>query len=102
MPADLTQRDAMLSLLSRIVDSGPLNPKLRMAALETLAAIARSSEGGSDLPPALLQAHSAAASDSAAAASFAAPTAPPVGNRRLIYVHGICHHSRGFSDSWWA
>jgi hypothetical protein len=30
-------------------------------------------------------------------------SAPSVlGNRRLVYVHGICQHLPGFSDSWWA
>jgi hypothetical protein len=23
-------------------------------------------------------------------------------NTHVVYVHGICHHSAGFSDSWWA
>jgi hypothetical protein len=27
--------------------------------------------------------------------------AAAVGNRRLVYVHGICPHAPGYSDSWW-
>ncbi len=25
-----------------------------------------------------------------------------ISNRYVIYVHGICKHERGYSDSWWA
>lgn len=28
-------------------------------------------------------------------------TATLIGHRRLVYVHGICQHSAGFSDPWW-
>jgi hypothetical protein len=34
----------------------------------------------------------------------AIPATPPVGpdrNRHLVYVHGICRHSAGFSKPWW-
>jgi metacaspase-1 len=27
--------------------------------------------------------------------------APAAANRQLVYVHGICRHSHGFSDPWW-
>jgi hypothetical protein len=29
-------------------------------------------------------------------------TAAPAGNRHVVYVHGICRHDAGYSDSWWA
>ena len=24
-----------------------------------------------------------------------------IGNRHIVYVHGICRHDPGFSDGWW-
>src|SRR5262249_25868874 len=31
----------------------------------------------------------------------AAPGERAVGGRHLVYVHGICPHSKGYSDNWW-
>jgi metacaspase-1 len=36
--------------------------------------------------------------------AFPGPSPEPgaaTGNRRLVYVHGICAHSAGYSNSWW-
>jgi hypothetical protein len=38
----------------------------------------------------------------AVAAGAGAALGPALGNRRLVYVHGICAHPPGYSDPWWA
>ncbi|AMV37741.1 hypothetical protein [Planctomyces sp. SH-PL62] len=101
-------RREMIALLGRIVGSGPLPADLQRTALEMYASLA----GPPPEPTADLSTDEIPTADTAAlfpevldggaaaAASVAAPAA--VGSRRLVYVHGICRHDRGYSDPWWA
>ena len=86
-------RREMIALLGRILGNQPLPADLQRSSLQMLAALA---------PP------GGPAPAAAAMAAVAAPHAPPLaaanvaaGNRRLVYVHGICRHVPHFSDSWW-
>jgi hypothetical protein len=85
----------MLDLTADILGEGDLTPDVQQKALELMQAILRS--------PTTPGGVSAATTSTLAAA---APTAPAAnlatGNRRLVYVHGICAHDSGYSNSWWA
>jgi metacaspase-1 len=96
-------RREMVGLLTRIVGDKPLPPDLQRTALELFARLAMF-ELAASVP-------GRAATNAAAAATLGASTALPaatvatpaaVGNRRLIYVHGICRHDKGFSNDWWS
>ena len=88
-------REEMLRVLGRIVGDGPLPDDLRRQALSIFAAIVETPQGAG-----------AAGFGSTAIAGEALLTTlggPPAdtSSRRLIYVHGICRHTAGFSNGWW-
>lgn len=87
-------RREMVALLGRIVGGQPLPPDLQRTSLGMFAAL---------VPPGAAGGAPAAGAAPVVAAALppAAATAAVVGNRRIVYVHGICRHSQGFSDSWW-
>ena len=96
-PAALRQE--MIALLGRIVGEGPLPSDLQAKALEMFAAILQMPAGAAPVGGAAFMANAALA-PTASAPTASAATA--VGNRLLVYVHGICRHIAGFSDPWWA
>ena len=92
----------LVSLLARIVGDQPLPADLQRTALELFARLAE---------PAAAGGATGAAVNFSGAATLGATPAPPItaaaspvssGNRRLVYVHGICRHKSGFSNDWWA
>jgi len=98
MPHDpFALRQELLALLGRIVGTEPLPPDLQRKALAIFAGLLQEPDVAA--PSAMADARAAIGADSAGTTPTAAVTA--VTNRRLIYVHGICRHVRGFSDAWW-
>lgn len=96
MPSDdlPALRSEMIALLGRIIGDRPLPPDLQRMALDLFAALVAPS------PAFTAPSVSAAKLDKPFGdAAGAGPTF--VGNRRLVYVHGICQHAAGFSDPWW-
>jgi hypothetical protein len=89
-------REEMLRVVGRIVGDGPLPDDLRRQALAICSRIVDSPDGGNGAGNGTATAGTAA--DSLVPAGPVADT----GTRRLIYVHGICRHAAGYSDSWWA
>src|SRR5437016_2000781 len=91
MPTEIPNtRQEMIALLGRMVGNGPLADDLRRTAIEAFAALVRDS--------------SSSAKAGVAALGNLADTnvaATAVGNRKLVYVHGICRHIAHFSDPWW-
>ncbi len=85
----------MIALLGRIVDDHSLPTDLQRRALSIVGSLApqlgREREGASATVSPLSE------------AAFHAPPAAvaSVVNRRLIYVHGICKHEKGYSTPWW-
>jgi hypothetical protein len=99
MSSDPQIRQEMIALLGRIVGPGPLPDDLRRHAMQLFATLledpsARATQGNGHPSGSL-------ASGLTSGAGGVALAAPAVGNRRLVYVHGICQHGPGFSDSWW-
>ena len=90
-------RQELFALLGRIVGTEPLPPDLQRQALAIFAELLQAPDVATPGVPA--EARAARETDSAAPPPTAGATA--VANRRLIYVHGICRHVRGFSDPWW-
>jgi hypothetical protein len=87
-------RSEMIALLGRIIGDKPLSPELQRTALDLFASlVAQPAE------PSAFFAHTNVSAQFVGAAPEASPTS--VGNRRLVNVHGICHHAAGFSDPWW-
>lgn len=91
-----TIRQEMIALLGRLVGEGPLPDDLRRQALAIFAAIVESPRDGvvGSLAPSTTTAGDS--SWSLAEGSLSGAT-----NQRLVYVHGICRHTTGFSNSWW-
>ena len=98
MPQDPSAiRQELLALLGRIVGTEPLPSDLQRQALAIFAELLHAPDvATSDVPA---DARAAPEADSAPPRPTAVATA--VANRRLVYVHGICRHVRGFSDTWW-
>src|SRR5439155_26976661 len=97
-------REEMIAVLGRIVGDQPLSPDLQRQALDILATLLASQPAAITADAPTAKALSAAESSVAVslpthATGLAAAVA--TGNRRLIYVHGICRHVARFSDPWW-
>jgi hypothetical protein len=100
MPNDpFALRQELLALLGRIVGTEPLPPDLQRKALAIFAGLLQEPDVAA--PSAMADARAAIGADSAGTTPIAAAAVTAVTNRRLIYVHGICRHVRGFSDAWW-
>ena len=98
MPPGLgATRQELLALLGRIVGTEPLPTDLQRQALTIFAELLQAPDVPT--PGALPDALVALGPDSGRTPPIAVGTA--VAGRRLIYVHGICRHVRGFSDAWW-
>jgi hypothetical protein len=93
---EIANRNAMIDLLERIVGSQPLPDDLQRMAMQVLLALVEQPRA----EPTQLGTPSSA-SPSAVMALDSAHSAASVGNRRLVYVHGICEHAPRFSDPWW-
>jgi hypothetical protein len=87
----------MIELLGRIVGDGPLREDLQSRALEMFATLLQQ-PGTSELKTTKMVSLTLAGGLGPANITSATASA---GNRRLIYVHGICEHETGFSDPWW-
>ena len=87
----------LLALLGRIVGTEPLPTDLQRKALAIFAELLQDPDVITPGTP--TDARVAIGTDSGGTPPTAAGTA--VASRRLIYVHGICRHVRGFSDAWW-
>lgn len=99
MPSDSTMlRQEMIALLGRIVGEGPLAPELQSQALGMFATILQQPGGVGVETNGVAGASPLLATPLTTAA---APAITAVGTRRLVYVHGICQHDRGFSTAWW-
>lgn len=99
MPTESSDlRFEMIALLGRIVGAGPLPPDLQRKAMEMFEALC--AQPGGTAP--LAGADGGPSPFALAAAGPVGAAGAAIGNRRLVYVHGICQHSAGFSDLWWA
>jgi hypothetical protein len=81
----------MISLLRRILGDKPLPDDLQRAALGMLE----------DLMEPVSRPVRPSQAFSATSLGDASVSVAGVGNRRLVYVHGICLHKKHFSDGWW-
>lgn len=90
MPSNSTKfRQEMIALLGKIIGEGPITPELQSQSLMMFTTILQH--------PGDLEAGTALVAE--AAPDFTETAA--VGNRRLVYIHGICPHASGFSSPWW-
>jgi metacaspase-1 len=83
-------RKDLIGLLGRIIGEGTLPDDLQRTALEIFASLVRSPASGAVAGAEAIERLTAATAVTAA-----------IGNRKLVYVHGICRHEAHFSDSWW-
>ena len=93
-PSTDIQRE-MIALLDRIVGDQPLPSDLQRKVIEILASL--TPPVGTDG----LASRNVASLAAGVRSTLGATAATAAGNRRLIYVHGICRHDHGFSDDWW-
>src|SRR5206468_80097 len=93
-PSPDIQRE-IVALLHRIVGDQPLPADLQRKALEILASWTAATSAN-DSSAGLVSSLAAVIQSTHGAGSV-----PASGNRRLIYVHGICRHDSGYSNSWW-
>jgi hypothetical protein len=70
--------NATINELLRFLSTTSLPANIKRKAYELADAISQVSHPAHDIAP-----------------------APAAGDRRLVYVHGICAHSAGYSDPWW-
>lgn len=95
-------RRELIGLLTRIVGDKPLPPDLQRVALDLFARLAEprlTAESPSGTTASIGQMATLGATPATPAAVAVGPMTS--GNRRLVYVHGICQHDKRFSDGWW-
>lgn len=91
-------RQELIALIGRIVGPGPLPPDLQRTLLELVKAL-MPAPGEQGMVPSVSPGGPMAAAPSMLAGVATAGAA--VAGRKLIYVHGICRHTAGFSNPWW-
>jgi hypothetical protein len=84
--------NAIIDQAAMLLAQTRLSPEIRQKTRELLQAILQNSSPPTGTAGQILL----------GAVGVGGLSIPSVGNRRLVYVHGICPHSQGFSDPWWA